>query len=368
MSEDVNPVSTNEPEPTLPPRRAVPERIEPFTEDDLLMEDLLADVDTISAAEQEDLAGGNPAGVSSDDEPAEGELTQIENSVQDDQPVLNDEPVWEAEGVQLEADVPDTTEASDWDTPIPVAEQPIAFSDMAEGETTVITPVPAAEENFYAAPVEPTYPDVTETAVLAPAPVVAATASDNSEEDELDYDDEDVAPRPDRGTIDFGLFLLRVTLGVIMALHGADKLFGLFGGSIASTEQLLHSIGFTNYTELLAIGAGVTELVGGIIVALGLFVPAGASALLGVMGMATLTQLALGNTAFLSIQKGPYEIITLIAVMAATVILAGAGRWSVDGRWGWATRPKWGALVWLLVGVISAPVMWAVLNTQGFPF
>ena len=58
MSEDVNPAPTNEPEPTLPPRRAVPERIEPITEDDLLMEDLLADVDTISVAQQEELAGG----------------------------------------------------------------------------------------------------------------------------------------------------------------------------------------------------------------------------------------------------------------------------------------------------------------------
>lgn len=367
MSEDVNPAPTNEPEPTLPPRRAVPERIEPITEDDLLMEDLLADVDTISVAQQEELAGGNLAGVSSDNEPAEDESVQIEDSAQDDEPAVNDEPALEAEGALRELDAPEMTDAGSQEEHIPVAEQPIAFSDMAEGETTVITPVPEAEESFYVPSVEPLYPAATETAVLAPAPVVAAPVPDNGEGDEPDAD-EDVAPRSDRGTIDFGLFLLRATLGIIMALHGADKLFGLFGGSIASTEQLLHSIGFTNYTELLAIGAGVTELVGGVIVALGLFAPAGASALLGVMGMATLTHLALGDTAFLSSQKGPYEIITLIVVMAATVILAGAGRWSVDGRWGWATRPKWGALVWLVVGIISAPVMWAVLNTQGFPF
>ncbi|WQD12439.1 MAG: DoxX family protein [Lawsonella clevelandensis] len=144
--------------------------------------------------------------------------------------------------------------------------------------------------------------------------------------------------------------------------------FGLFGGSIASTEQLLHSIGFTNYTELLAIGAGVTELVGGVIVALGLFRSCGCIRTVGSDGHGYAHPSHTRRHCVSLEPKGPYEIITLIAVMAATVILAGAGRWSVDGRWGWATRPKWGALVWLVVGIISAPVMWAVLNTQGFPF
>ena len=66
--------------------------------------------------------------------------------------------------------------------------------------------------------------------------------------------------------------------------------------------------------------------------------------------------------------KGPYELITLIAAMSAAVIFAGSGRWSVDGRWGWATRPKWGAIVWFIVGIASAPIVWAIFNTQGFPF
>lgn len=364
----MNPVPTNETEPILPPRRAVPERIEPVTEDDLLMEDLLDDVDTISTAEQAELAGGKLVESPAGDGTVADDSTRLEETVLTDDPERDNEPVVAGENAVIEAGMPAASEADAWGDTVPVAEQPIAFSDMSAGETTVIPPVPAAEESVYPAPVESTYPDAAETAILAPAPVVAPVTPMPEEEEEPTEDDDTVAPHPDRGTIDFGLFLLRVTLGVIMALHGADKLFGLFGGSIDSTQQLLQSVGFTNYTEILAICAGVTELVGGIIVALGLFAPAGASALLGVMGMATLTHLALGDTAFLSIQQGPYEIITLIAVMAATVILAGAGRWSIDGRWGWATRPKWGALVWLLVGIVSAPIMWAVLNTQGFPF
>lgn len=350
----------------------VPQQMQPVSDDDVVLDGLLDDIDTISAADQESITADSESEAQSTDD--------------DDATAVG---IFDSEDTASE---------------MPEMEQPLAYTAAEDAETTFIDTVLPGEDtssgvfddNVYIDPAETAVMESAETAVadipvsVAPAAPVSVSSSsvedaassepldssDLSDSDELLEDVHDGQEKDDNeddkskgwGTVDWGLFLLRVTLGVIMAMHGADKLFGLFGGSISATEDLLRSVGFTNHTEIFAIGAGVTELVSGIIVILGLFAPAGASVILGVMGMATLTHLALGEGAFLALYKGPYELITLIAAMSAAVIFAGSGRWSVDGRWGWATRPKWGAIVWFIVGIASAPIVWAIFNTQGFPF
>ena len=83
-----------------------------------------------------------------------------------------------------------------------------------------------------------------------------------------------------------GFLLVRVVLGAIMAAHGAQKLFGWFGGpGLAGTGGWLGSMGFKP-ARLLAVVVGLAEFGGGALLALGLLTPLGAAAVAGVMFVA----------------------------------------------------------------------------------
>ncbi|MEX2218187.1 MAG: DoxX family protein [Phycisphaerales bacterium] len=70
---------------------------------------------------------------------------------------------------------------------------------------------------------------------------------------------------------DLGLLMIRVMLGVVGVFHGAQKLFGLWGGhGIRGTAGFMESLGLPAPT-LAAIAAGSAEFFGGLMVALGLF-------------------------------------------------------------------------------------------------
>src|SRR5687767_13226447 len=89
--------------------------------------------------------------------------------------------------------------------------------------------------------------------------------------------------------MDSGLLLVRVVLGAIMAAHGAQKLFGWFGGfGIAGTAGWLESMGFKQ-ARLHATVNGLAEFGGGILLALGFLTPLGAAAVAGVMFVAIAT-------------------------------------------------------------------------------
>src|SRR6266542_29171 len=77
----------------------------------------------------------------------------------------------------------------------------------------------------------------------------------------------------DAVTLGTGLLLGRLILGVLMAAHGGSKLFGWFGGSgIAGTAPFFEQLGFRP-GRLFVIPASLSEMVGGILVALGLCGP-----------------------------------------------------------------------------------------------
>jgi putative oxidoreductase len=89
--------------------------------------------------------------------------------------------------------------------------------------------------------------------------------------------------------IDVGLLVLRLVLGVIFIGHGAQKLFGSFGGPrISGFAKMLEQLG-VKPAKPMAILAGLAEFGGGILVMLGLLTPLAALALIGVMIVAVLT-------------------------------------------------------------------------------
>ena len=120
--------------------------------------------------------------------------------------------------------------------------------------------------------------------------------------------------------------LVRVTAGLLLVPHGAQKLFGLFGGyGLEATGQFFASkLGLPASFALLA---GLIECVGGLMLALGFATRAVAVLVFGVMAVAVVS-VHLPNGFFWT--SGGYEYPLLWAVVALSYALRGGGRFSLD--------------------------------------
>ena len=124
-----------------------------------------------------------------------------------------------------------------------------------------------------------------------------------------------------------GALALRIPVGIIFAAHGAQKLFGWFGGyGLEGTGQFFGSIGLTP-GYLMALLAGLVEFFGGLALVLGVLVRPAAAALAFAMLIAVF---AVHWSKGFFASNGGYEY--ALALLAASLVLAlsGAGRFSVD--------------------------------------
>src|SRR6478609_8767980 len=86
-----------------------------------------------------------------------------------------------------------------------------------------------------------------------------------------------------------GLLALRLVLGLAMAAHGTQKLFGWFGGhGLTATGGFLEMLGF-HPGRAFALAAGATEIASGILIAVGFLGPIGPALMLSVMIVAATT-------------------------------------------------------------------------------
>ena len=151
--------------------------------------------------------------------------------------------------------------------------------------------------------------------------------------------------------MELGLFLLRITVGLTLAAHGAQKLLGWFGGyGIAGTAGWLESVGFRP-GRVHAILAGVTEIGGGLLLAIGLATPLGAAIVASVMIVAAVSaHLPRGFFA----QNGGFEYTLVLGVAGLTPAFTGPGRASLDAVLGWELgNAAWGAAA-LALAVVGA--------------
>src|SRR6266550_516943 len=150
--------------------------------------------------------------------------------------------------------------------------------------------------------------------------------------------------------MDIGLLLIRLVFGLVMAAHGAQKLFGWFGGyGIAGTGGFFEQLGFRP-GKLFAALAGLGEFGGGLLLALGFLGPIGPALVLSVMIVAAVT-VHWGKGLFST--SGGIEVPLLYAATATGLALTGPGRFSVDELVGLATTEPL-ALVALAIGIIGA--------------
>jgi putative oxidoreductase len=120
---------------------------------------------------------------------------------------------------------------------------------------------------------------------------------------------------------DVALLGARLVLGGYLAAHGAQKLFGAFGGGLDRTGAGFERMGLTPGKPMAAL-AGATELGGGLLTAAGVADPAGPLAIMGVMSVAATTHRANGP---LNANRG-FELPLTHLAAAAALAAAGPGR------------------------------------------
>ena len=122
---------------------------------------------------------------------------------------------------------------------------------------------------------------------------------------------------------------LRVPLGVIFVAHGAQKLFGSFGGyGLEGTAGYMTSLGLEPGV-LMAFLAGSAEFFGGLLLLVGLLVRP-ASAVLAVTMVVAIFTAHFSNGLFMSNDGYEFALALLAGVVALG--LSGAGRASIDNR------------------------------------
>ena len=152
--------------------------------------------------------------------------------------------------------------------------------------------------------------------------------------------------------LNFGLLVLRLVLGLFLAYHGYNKVFGK--GGLSGTASWFGSMGM-KWPKWQARAAAATEIGAGVMLAFGLLTPLAAAGVIGVMVVAIYTShLKVGFFVFLPNQG--WEYCATIALGALAVGTMGPGEWSLDNAINFFLS-GWGALILSVVlGVGGAAV------------
>jgi putative oxidoreductase len=155
-------------------------------------------------------------------------------------------------------------------------------------------------------------------------------------------------------TLGTGLLLARLILAVLMAAHASQKLFGWFGGyGLAGTAGFFEQLGFRP-GRLFVLTAALSEVVSGILIALGLLGPVGPALLLSVMIVAVFS--VHWKHGLFAATNG-IEVPLLYSAGAVALAFTGPGPFSLDAALGidhtWTPALKAAALA---VGVAGGVV------------
>ncbi len=178
-------------------------------------------------------------------------------------------------------------------------------------------------------------------------------------------DEDDSTPLTDEPTrrgpqwhsgLDIGLLVLRVAIGAFFMAHGAQKLFGWFDGpGMDGAEQYIASLGFTEPGILVWVTA-LSETIGGALLVVGLFTPAGAAMVLGVVVNAIVVKFARAD--FLA----GVELELVYAVAAFALMFTGPGRFALDRHTHWWRKAPVYGFVFLILTAGASVVTLVVLR------
>jgi putative oxidoreductase len=151
--------------------------------------------------------------------------------------------------------------------------------------------------------------------------------------------------------MDTGLLIVRLVFGLLMAVHGCQKLFGWFGGpGMSGTAAFFEGLGFRP-GRIFVVANVLAECGGGVLLALGFFQPAAGAAIISVMIVAIAT--VHWRNGLLAVTNG-IELPLLYLTAAVCLALTGPGAYSIDSVLGlnqWWT-PQITAIV-LAAGIVG---------------
>jgi putative oxidoreductase len=155
--------------------------------------------------------------------------------------------------------------------------------------------------------------------------------------------------------MDAALLFVRLVVGLSLAAHGAQKLFGWFGGyGLAGTGGFFENLGFRP-GRVFAFFAGLAEMGGGLLMALGLGGALGPAAIVMVMLVAIFT-VHLSKGFFIT--NGGWELNAVYIAAAVAIAYVGNGAYSIDNLVGFTylSSPQWASVL------MGAAVVLTVLN------
>lgn len=160
-----------------------------------------------------------------------------------------------------------------------------------------------------------------------------------------------------RGTIDFGLLLMRLALGAFFIIDSIGVFFRLGGnGGIAGLESA-----FADYTygNALAIVLPTLELAAGVFLVLGLITPVAAAVAIAAAGFMAVHALHISGVGFNVFAWGTDVWVPVMLLFAAVALqFTGPGLYGVDAQRGWARRPLASSWICFVVGLAAAGLMW----------
>ncbi|MDQ3763899.1 MAG: DoxX family protein [Actinomycetota bacterium] len=149
---------------------------------------------------------------------------------------------------------------------------------------------------------------------------------------------ETIAQREDTRTgsffrrFDIASLLLRAMIGVVFITHGAQKLFGAFGGvGLDATANAMAGMGLRP-GMFFTVLAGILEFGGGLLLLVGLLTPLAGLIITGVMIVAI--AVASGQNGFIAQDSLGYEYNLVLIAIALALVIAGPGRLSLDHQLG----------------------------------
>ncbi|MNK82101.1 putative oxidoreductase MhqP [compost metagenome] len=124
-----------------------------------------------------------------------------------------------------------------------------------------------------------------------------------------------------------GLLIIRLIIGLLFIGHGAQKLFGMFGGyGPKGTGGWMESVGIKPGVAMAVI-SGLMELIGGTLFGLGLFTPV-AAILIALTMVGAIVKVHGPNGLWATANGYEYPLVVLAVVIG--VALTGAGAYSLD--------------------------------------
>lgn len=240
-------------------------------------------------------------------------------------------------------------------------------SDFAPARDTAHAEAARPQETtqFAATESQRTVPAQTAPAAAAAVPPAAATgmftSSPNAaapaayEEEHHTEQAPTVVENAKRGTIDFGLLIIRLLLGAYLIYSSIRVFFGVGGFGLNELQS-----SFSDYAmpEVLAIAIPAMELAAGVFLVFGLLTPvAAAVATVSTMFLAAHTLYTTDGWSLSSIPEG-----VLLALILAGIALAlqftGPGLISLDTSRSWAKRPLASSWVFAIIGIAGAVALW----------